>query len=639
VAGLCYTSTEANGDYTLGYNWNNDANVYDWNSGLNVPFGRWSLVVLTVSATNASLYIVNSTGVSTATHTYAHVVQNFDGVTLIGDDSNDGGNGGRDFNGSIDEVMVFNQTLSSNQVVHLYAAGSTAKVYATPPAITQQPTPALQYLFAGASQQISAGASGQFLNYQWASGPVGGGVYTNLVNGGNMAGATNTTLTLTNLAGSDTADYVFVATNTSGSVTSSVARLLVMSTNAGAFLAAAAALAPVAYYPLNETTSPAAGGAVAYDYANGRNGVYGIAVQNGYGGIAGPRLTPDGLPGFVNTNYAAEFAANLSNAQITLPAFNLDTNAVTIAAWLKPVAPQNNAAGIVFCRAGTTVAGLCYTSTQANGDYTLGYNWNNDQNVWSWSSGLNVPSGKWSLVVLAVAPASATLYIINTNGVTSATHTYAHVVQNFDGVTLIGEDSADGGSGGRDFNGSIAGVAIFNQTLSLTQAQHLFAAAYAPQAGFTVAPASGWVPLTAGFTDASLGAITGRLWNFGDGNTLNSPATTVSHTYSTSGTYPAKLVVTGPGGSGTNTTLVVVNQPATPQILSVNQAQTNLVIVGQGSPAATYGLLSYTDLLTLTNGLPVANGLFDPVLGTSTNQVPVIATNPPVFFRLKSPYP
>ena len=180
---------------------------------------------------------------------------------------------------------------------------------------------------------------------------------------------------------------------------------------------------------------------------------------------------------------------------------------------------------------------------------------------------------------------------------------------------------------------------MFNQTLSLTQVEQMFAAACAPVAAFTAAPTNGWAPMTAVFTDTSTGAITGRLWNFGDGTTLNTTATTVTHTYAGAGNYLVTLAVTGPGGSGTNTATLVANPVATPQILSVNLVQNNLIIVGQGSPAASYGLWSATNVWTMTNGVPVAGGTFDPVSGTGTNQVPVGVTNPALFFRLQSPYP
>ena len=73
----------------------------------------------------------------------------------------------------------------------------------------------------------------------------------------------------------------------------------------------------------------------------------------------------------------------------------------------------------------------------------------------------------------------------------------------------------------------------------------------APVAGFSGSPTSGTVPLTVSFTDASSGAITGRSWSFGDGN--SSSATSPAHTYNSVGTYTVSLTVSGPGGSDTET--------------------------------------------------------------------------------------
>ncbi|MAB79772.1 MAG: hypothetical protein CMJ89_10515 [Planctomycetes bacterium] len=67
-----------------------------------------------------------------------------------------------------------------------------------------------------------------------------------------------------------------------------------------------------------------------------------------------------------------------------------------------------------------------------------------------------------------------------------------------------------------------------------------------PTAEFNALPATGAAPLTVSFFDLSSGSITGRVWDFGDGNTstLASP----QHTYINSGTYSVSLVVSGPGG-------------------------------------------------------------------------------------------
>jgi PKD repeat protein len=71
-------------------------------------------------------------------------------------------------------------------------------------------------------------------------------------------------------------------------------------------------------------------------------------------------------------------------------------------------------------------------------------------------------------------------------------------------------------------------------------------------ADFTGSPSSGPVPLIVTFSDTSTGSITNRFWDFGDTGTTNVTTNTVSHTYA-AGTYPVTLIVSGPGGSDTNT--------------------------------------------------------------------------------------
>jgi PKD repeat protein len=73
-----------------------------------------------------------------------------------------------------------------------------------------------------------------------------------------------------------------------------------------------------------------------------------------------------------------------------------------------------------------------------------------------------------------------------------------------------------------------------------------------PVALFGATPTSGTAPLTVTFTDASTGTITNRSWQFGDGNVINTMATTVIYQYTTPGTDTVQLVVSGPGGSSTN---------------------------------------------------------------------------------------
>lgn len=67
-----------------------------------------------------------------------------------------------------------------------------------------------------------------------------------------------------------------------------------------------------------------------------------------------------------------------------------------------------------------------------------------------------------------------------------------------------------------------------------------------PKAGFKCSVTSGVLPLTVAFTDTSIGTITERKWDFGDGtfSVIANP----THIYSIEGQYSVKLIVTGPGG-------------------------------------------------------------------------------------------
>ncbi len=71
-------------------------------------------------------------------------------------------------------------------------------------------------------------------------------------------------------------------------------------------------------------------------------------------------------------------------------------------------------------------------------------------------------------------------------------------------------------------------------------------------ADFTGSPTNGTEPLSVTFTDASIGSISNRFWDFGDGLTSNTTATSVTHTYG-AGVDTVTLVVSGPGGASTNT--------------------------------------------------------------------------------------
>jgi hypothetical protein len=80
------------------------------------------------------------------------------------------------------------------------------------------------------------------ISYQWKKAPRGGGLrdllysfdystFANVVDGGRVSGATTSALVISNALSADSADYLVIASNASGSVTSHVATLQILTTN------------------------------------------------------------------------------------------------------------------------------------------------------------------------------------------------------------------------------------------------------------------------------------------------------------------------------------------------------------------------------------------------------------------------
>ena len=373
-----------------------------------------------------------------------------------------------------------------------------------PPLIYQNPTPQT-ILYQGYNASLNVGAVGELpLTYQWQS------------NGVSIPNATNATLSFTNLSPAATASYRLVVTSPNGSVTSSVTALSVVKPNTS-YEAAVLAAGPVAYWQFNDTNNPATGTATAFDEVGAFNGTYGTLTTNGISGVNGPLLVPDGYVGFGATNAALETTKSINNAFVTVPALNLanGTN-LTITAWIKPASgAQNGFCGVIFCRAGSTVAGIDYNTAT-----TLGYTFNNQQNTWSWNSLLTPPTGTWSFVALVITPASGTLYVFNTNGEQIATNAVAQTTsQPFDGNMQIGNDSA-GGGGGRTFNGLIDEIALFDYSMTPAQLSRLYNAAVHVQVGIAASGANLVVSWPQGLLQQATN-VTGP-WTT---NGLTSPAT------------------------------------------------------------------------------------------------------------------
>ena len=138
-SGLVFSRTGANPVFgsqigsseNLAYTWNNNSSTYGYGSGLVVKTNIWSLTALTITPSNAVLYVFNSAySGGTAVNGVANPVQSFAGGLTIGADNQ---STNRIFNGEMDEVALFNYTLSASQLGQLYyaATGTPASTNAT----------------------------------------------------------------------------------------------------------------------------------------------------------------------------------------------------------------------------------------------------------------------------------------------------------------------------------------------------------------------------------------------------------------------------------------------------------------------------------------------------------------------------
>lgn len=332
--------------------------------------------------------------------------------------------------------------------------------------ITNQPAADSAYSGGKAHFSVQLEITNSTMHYQWRKAGVP------LTDGPTVSGSSADTVHLSNVSAGDAVSYDVIVTNFGGSVTSSPAMLTLLSpTN---YEQAAVSAGPVSLYMFQEATDPATGAALAHDYQGDLDGLYGVAALNAYNGTTGP--TPaDGFPGFDPATMAVRLQGYTTGSHVAIPPLYLNTNTVTLAAWIKPGLPPANC-GLIFCRGGGTVAGLDFTgSTDANGNRTLGYTWNNEGGSYGWNSQIAPLPGIWSYVALVITPTNATIYIVSTNGLLSASQPYTHVNQSFAADTWIGDDAFSGGN--RQFDGSIYGAAIYAKSLSQSQIQNLYGAA------------------------------------------------------------------------------------------------------------------------------------------------------------------
>ena len=179
-------------------------------SSTGLSDGKWHHAVFTVSSTGGSLYLDGSLqsqsvwrGTPQATASNLSLIM---GVYR--------GNYMSYYQGDLTSVRLYNKALSSSDIASLYSLEAPAKVA---PSITVQPI--TQTVNVGTNVTLSVSATGTSpLTYQW---------YVNA--NSPILGATNSTYSLPNIQQNNQGPYTVTVTNSSGSVTSSIANVFVTS--------------------------------------------------------------------------------------------------------------------------------------------------------------------------------------------------------------------------------------------------------------------------------------------------------------------------------------------------------------------------------------------------------------------------
>src|ERR1041385_6534257 len=291
------------GGLNLAYNWNNIPSGVNWTSNFAINDSQWTFAALIIQPDKAVLYVPGQTP---ATNFAVHPVLPLSGQSFIGF------NGTTNFNGSIDEVAIFNRSLSIGEAYSQYATA----VGGLGPQIFAGPSAPANPLYAGDTLNLVVDAGGTpNLTYQWRknSSPIGG--------------ATSSAYSKANITTGDSGTYDVVLNNAFNTATS-----------AGVAITVNAQTAPsITKAPVGRTLYP--GGTLSLGVVATGGGLQYQWIKNG-SPISGATASTYGIAS-VTTNDAGSYSVTVSNslgspsagpAVISVPILTNGTYAAVIAA-------------------------------------------------------------------------------------------------------------------------------------------------------------------------------------------------------------------------------------------------------------------------------------------------------------------
>jgi hypothetical protein len=320
------------------------------------------------------------------------------------------------------------------------------------PTITQQPQS--QTVYSNQTVYFNVGVAVPPLGYQW------------YFNNNPLPAATNSTLVVPGATTASNGNYYVSINNSSGSTNSSLATLTVINPPAGSYMATVLAASPILYYRFSDVLT---GGGQTYNFGT-RGAPYNAPFEGAYTDTSGPQ--PSAFPNFEGTNDSLLLDGVAVDTAI--PPLNLSGGPnVTLAAWVKPNGVEVADSGIIFTRS-SIASGLGVKPDGNNpGVDMLEYHWNNI--YFQSNTFLDVPAGQWVFTALTISPNQAIVYCQDGTGMKTWTNNNPHASVPFDSNLYVGWDNV---STARHFNGAIDEPMVFTRTLSPTEINTLYTAAF-----------------------------------------------------------------------------------------------------------------------------------------------------------------
>jgi hypothetical protein len=500
------------------------------------PTNQWIQMVFTLDASNNATFYRNGQSIGSIVFTAAQdLVSAFriGGSATVGD-------GRVSWLGQIDDVRIYNRALTSNEVAQLFASEVPAGYVF--PSIQNQPQS--QTVSQGSAANFSVTAMGTApLTYQWRK------------DGANIAGATVSTYSISNVQPPNIGDYTVVVANTYGSATSSAATLNITGVQTSLWQGL------VAYYPFNGDATDASG--------HGNNGNATNVTYN--------------TDRFGQVGSSADFSTGTAFVEVsTLNA--MPYYPVTYSVWFKlkryPTAAERRYDG----NSVMPLVGRDLSGSQSEGAVVV-YNtpsagWNDELFYYTAAHGVPAfmpPTNQWIQVVFTLDASNNATFYRNGQSIGSSVFTAPQdLVSSF----RIG-GSATVGDGRLSWLGQLDDVRIYNRALTSNEVAQLFAS----EAPTVPAPAIQTQPqnvVTVGgsnatFTVAATGSGTlSYQWQRGGANiggATNSSYTVANAQTADAGTYD--VVVCNLGGCTTSSgATLTVTVPPTITVQPVSQTVT-----------------------------------------------------------------